>query len=64
MKKIHKKRSWKKMVMDNRQNTISKQRNIHDTIVEASEFQEWFAKMGGMIENEDMEKVIDKFKNQ
>ncbi|ALR29727.1 hypothetical protein ATE47_03965 [Chryseobacterium sp. IHB B 17019] len=64
MKKIHKKRSWKKMVIDNRQNTISKQRNINDTIVEASEFQEWFAKMGGMIENEDMEKVIDKFKNQ
>ncbi|MDR3026013.1 hypothetical protein [Chryseobacterium sp.] len=58
MKKIHRKRSWKKMVIDNKKDNIANARCINETI----EFQEWFAKMGGLIENEDMEKVIQKFK--
>lgn len=58
MKKIHRKRSWKKMVISNKKEDLLNSRQIHD----AARFQEWFAKMGGLIENDDMEKVIEKFK--
>lgn len=58
MRKIHRKRSWKKMVIDNKKDDLSVSREIYD----ATTFQEWFARMGGLIENEDMEKVIQKFK--
>ncbi|WP_278494876.1 hypothetical protein [Chryseobacterium arthrosphaerae] len=58
MKKIHRKRSWKKMVIDNKKDNLSVARKINDAIA----FQEWFARMGGLTENEDMEKVIQKFK--
>ena len=57
MKKIHRKRSWKKMVIDNKKDNLPHAREINDAI----EFQQWFAKMGDLIENEDMEKVIKKF---
>lgn len=58
MRKIHKRRSWKKMVIENKKNNLARARSIHDAVV----FQEWCAKMGGIIENDDMEKVIQKFK--
>ncbi|CEJ70546.1 hypothetical protein BN1195_02873 [Chryseobacterium oranimense G311] len=58
MKKIHKKRSYNHWVNENKKNTLKSQRHIHD----ATQFQKWFAKMGGIIEDEDMEKVIEKFK--
>ncbi|TQM18294.1 hypothetical protein [Chryseobacterium aquifrigidense] len=57
MKKIHRKRSWKKMVNENKKDNLPHAREINDAV----EFQQWFAKMGGLIENEDMEKVIKKF---
>lgn len=57
MKKIHRKRSWKKMVIDHKKDNLPHAREINDAI----EFQQWFARMGGLIENEDMEKVIKKF---
>ncbi|SIS34218.1 hypothetical protein SAMN05421768_103650 [Chryseobacterium joostei] len=58
MKKIHRKRSWKKIIIDNKKDNLTHTRQIHD----ATLFQEWFAKMGGLIESDDMEKVIEKFK--
>lgn len=57
MKKIHRKRSWKKMVIDNKKYNLPHAREINDAV----EFQQCFAKMGGLIENDDMEKVIKKF---
>lgn len=57
MKKIHKKRAFNRWVSNNKRDTLQNQRQIHD----ASKFQEWYAKMGGMIENDDMEKVIERF---
>lgn len=58
MKRIHRKRSWKKMIIENKKDDLKHTRQIHDVV----KFQEWFAKMGGLIENDDMEKVIEKFK--
>ncbi|WP_185273895.1 hypothetical protein [Chryseobacterium indologenes] len=58
MKRIHKKRTWKKLVIDNKKDSLHHSREIHDAV----KFQEWYAKMGGLIENDDMEKVIQKFK--
>lgn len=46
------------MVIDNKKDNLPTAREIYD----ATNFQEWFARMGGLIENEDMEKVIQKFK--
>lgn len=46
------------MVIDNKKDNLSVARKINDAIA----FQEWFARMGGLTENEDMEKVIQKFK--
>ena len=45
------------MVIDTKKDNISNARHINESI----EFQEWFARMGGLIENEDMERVIKKF---
>ena len=38
-----------------------KQTSGRHSISEATEFQMWFAKCGGMIENKDFEKVLEKF---
>lgn len=36
---------------------------LRPEIKEATEFQLWYAKAGGMIKDDEMEKVIEKFKN-
>lgn len=45
------------MVIDTKKDNLPHAREINDAV----EFQQWFARMGGLIENEDMEKVIKKF---
>lgn len=54
MKRIRRKRHR------NKKNNLSSSIEISEAI----EFQEWFARMGGLIENHDMEKVIQKFKQK